>query len=71
MVDQAPRRSRRIQGLSLESTEPSTRRCRSNIAGDYHPVLSDVVERDPPVGLEGSVVGSGIGVSSEGNTLLT
>ena len=61
MADQVPRRSRRVQGLSPESVEPSSRRRRSNIAGEYHPVVSDAAERDPPLGLEGSVVGSGVG----------
>ena len=61
MADQAPRRSRRVRGLSPETVEPSSRRRRSNIAGEYHPVVSDVAERDPPQGLEGLVVGSGVG----------
>ena len=61
MADQAPHRSRRIRGLSPESVEPSSRRRRSNIAGEYHPVLSDTVESDPPQGIEGPVVGSGVG----------
>ena len=69
MADQAPRRSRRIWGLSPESVEPSSRRRRSNIAGEYHPVVSDAAERDPPQGLEGFVAGSGVG--SERSASLT
>ena len=69
MANQAPRRSRTVQGLSPMSAEPSSRRRRSNIAGEYHPVVSDVAERDPPLGLEGSVVGAGVG--SERSTPLT
>ena len=61
MADQAPRRSRRIQGLSPESSEPSSRRRRSDLAGGYHPVTFDAVERDPPQGSEGFVVDSGVG----------
>ena len=61
MVDQAPRRSRRIRGLSPESSKPSSRRRRSDLAGGYHPVTSDAVERDPPQGFEGFVAGSGVG----------
>ena len=71
MSNQAPCRSRRIWGLSLESTDPSTRRCRSNIAGDYHPVFSDVAKRDPPLGLEGFVAGSGVAINSKRSTPLT
>ena len=69
MVDQAPRRSRRIRGLSPESAEPSSRRRRSNIAGEYHPVISDAVESDPPQGIECFLVSSGVG--SERIVLLT
>ena len=61
MDDQAPRRSRRVRGLSPKTIEPSSRRHRSNIAGEYHLVVSDAAERDPPQGLEGFVVGSGVG----------
>ena len=61
MADQAPRRSRRIPGLSPESSEPSSRRHRSSLAGEYHPVTSDAVERDPPQGSEGFVADSGVG----------
>ena len=69
MADQVPCRSRRIWGLSPESAEPSSRRRRSNIAGEYHSVVSDAAERNPPLGLEGSVVGSAVG--SERSTPLT
>ena len=69
MVDQAPHRSRRIRGLSPKSAEPYSRRHRSNIVGEYHYVVSGIPERDPPLGLEGSGVGSGVG--SERSTLLT
>ena len=69
VADQAPRRSRRIRGLSPESPEPSSRRHRSDLAGGYHPVASNAVERDPPQGSEGFVVDSGIG--SERSVLLT
>ena len=58
VADQAPRRSRRIRGLSPESPKPSSRRRRSDLAGGYHPMASDAVERDPPQGIEGFVVGS-------------
>ena len=61
MADQAPRRSRRIWGLSPESAEPSSRRRRSDLAGGYHPVESDAVERDPPPRSEGFVADSGVG----------
>ena len=61
MADQAPRRSRRIRGLSPESSEPSSRRRRSDLAGGYHPVASDAVERDPPQRFEGFIADSGIG----------
>ena len=61
MADQAPRRSRRIRGLSPESAEPYSRRRKSNIASVYHPVESDAVERDPPQGIEGFVFGSSAG----------
>ena len=61
MANQAPRRSRRIRGLSPESSEPYSRRRRSILAGEYHPVTSSTVERDPPQGSEGFVANSGIG----------
>ena len=61
MADQAPRQSRRIQGLSPESSEPSSRRRRSDLAGGYHPVTSNAVERDPPQESEGFIANSGIG----------
>ena len=61
MVDQAPRRSRIIRGLSLASPEPSSRRRRSILAGEYHLVTSDIVERDPPESFEGFVADSGVG----------
>ena len=61
MADQAPRRSRRIRGLSPESPEPSSRRRRSDLAGGFHPVESDAVERDPPLRSEGFVADSGVG----------
>ena len=69
VANQAHCQSRRVRGLSLESVEPSSRRRRSNIAGEYHPVVSDAAERDPPLALEGFVVGSGVG--SERSTPLT
>ena len=61
MADQAPRRSRRIRGLSPESPEPSSRRRRSDLESGYHPVTSDKVERYPPQGSEGFVADSGVG----------
>ena len=61
VADQAPRRSRRIRGLSPESSEPSSRRRRSDLAGGYHPVASDAVERDPPQRSEGFIADSGVG----------
>ena len=61
MADQAPPRSRRIRGLSPASPEPSLRRHRSDLAGGYHPVMSDAVERDPPQGSEGFLADSGVG----------
>ena len=61
MADQAPRRSRRIRGLSPVSLEPSPRRRRSDLAGGYHPVTSDTVERDPPQGSEGFLADSSVG----------
>ena len=61
MADQAPRRSRRIRGLSPESPEPSSRRRRGDLVGGYHPVMSDAVERDPPQGFEGFVASFGVG----------
>ena len=69
MADQAPHRSRRIRGLTPESLEPSPRRRRSDLAGGYHPVTSNVVERDPPQGSEGFLADSGVG--SERSVLLT
>ena len=61
MADQAPRRSRRIRGLTPESLEPSPRRRRSDLAGGYHPVTSDAGERYPPQGSEGFLADSGVG----------
>ena len=61
MADQAPHRSRRIRGLSPESPEPSSRRHRSDLAGSYHSVTSDAVERDLPQGSEGFIADSGVG----------
>ena len=61
VADQVPRRSRRIRGLSPESPEPSSRRRRSDLAGGYHLVTSDVVERDPPQGSKGFIADSGVG----------
>ena len=61
VADQAPRRSRRIRGLSPESPEPSSRRRRSDLEGGYHPVASDAVERDPPQRSEGFIADSGVG----------
>ena len=69
VVDQVPRRSRRIRGLSPESPEPSSRRRRSDLEGGYHPVESDAVERDPPPRSEGFITDSG--VSSERSVPLT
>jgi len=69
VADQAPRRSRRVRGLSPESAEPSSRRRRSDLAGGFHPVESDAVERDPPLRSEGFIADSGLG--SERSVSLT
>ena len=65
MADRSPHRSRMLRGLSPVSAEPSSRRCRSNSEGDFHPVFSDAAKRDPPLGLVVSIAGSGVGVSAE------
>ena len=48
MADQSPRRSRKLHGLSLVGVEPSSRRRRSNYASDFHLVVANASESDPP-----------------------
>ena len=57
MVDRLPRRSRRLHGLSVASAEPYSRRRRSNLVGDFHPIVSNTTESDPSFGVVVSMGG--------------